>query len=83
MFATNRTYSESDSVEPKSVMAARAASAMLQDRSNTISIVTYTLTGTFVAFFIARQIMKAVVFRKLALDDIFILLATVSKLRTY
>ncbi|KAJ8113088.1 hypothetical protein OPT61_g4697 [Boeremia exigua] len=47
-----------------------------EDRSGTIEIVTYALTGTFVVFFIARQIMKAIVFRKMALDDLFILLAT-------
>ncbi len=51
-----------------------------QDRSATIGLVTYVLTGAFVLFFIARQIMKAIVFRKVALDDLFILLATVSKL---
>lgn len=53
-----------------------------QDRSGTIELVTYALTGAFVIFFIARQIMKAIVFRKVALDDLFILLATVSKLYT-
>ncbi|KAF3037065.1 hypothetical protein E8E12_002586 [Didymella heteroderae] len=47
-----------------------------EDRSNIIEIATYALTGTVVLFFIARQIMKAIVFRKLALDDLFILLAT-------
>ena len=46
-------------------------------RSNTITIATYALTGALVLFFIARQIMKAIVFRKVALDDLFILLATV------
>lgn len=49
-----------------------------EDRSSIVEIATYALTGTFVLFFIARQIMKAIVFRKLAWDDIFILLAAVS-----
>ena len=49
-----------------------------KDRSDTIEIATYALTGAFVVFFIARQVMKAIVFRKVALDDLFILLATVS-----
>ncbi|KAF1359302.1 hypothetical protein EJ07DRAFT_40773, partial [Lizonia empirigonia] len=47
-----------------------------QDRSNTITIATYALTGAFVTFFIARQIMKVIVFRRFALDDVFISLAT-------
>ena len=49
-----------------------------EDKSSIVEIATYALTGTLVLFFIARQIMKAIVFRKLALDDFFILLATVS-----
>ncbi|KAH6629213.1 hypothetical protein C7974DRAFT_183164 [Boeremia exigua] len=48
-----------------------------EDRSGKIEMVTYVLTGAFVVFFIARQIMKAIVFRKVALDDLFILLATI------
>jgi hypothetical protein len=47
------------------------------DRSNIITIATCALTGTFITVFIARQIMKAIVFRKVAIDDLFILLATV------
>lgn len=49
-----------------------------EDRSSIVEIATYALTGTFVLFFLARQIMKTIVFRKLAWDDIFILLAAVS-----
>ncbi|KAJ4992399.1 hypothetical protein SVAN01_02108 [Stagonosporopsis vannaccii] len=48
-----------------------------EDRTSAISITTYALTGAFVVIFIARQVMKAIVFRKVALDDLFILLATV------
>ena len=83
MFATSRTYSKIGSIEPNPGMAAHVASAILRDRSNTIASVTYALTGVFVVFFIARQIMKAIVFRKLALDDFFMLLATVSKFYVY
>jgi hypothetical protein len=54
------------------------SSVLHDDRSSVVELVTYALTGTLVLFFIARQIMKAIVFRKLALDDLFILLATVS-----
>lgn len=47
------------------------------DKSNVVEITTYALTGTFVITCLARQVMKSIVFRKLALDDLFILLATV------
>jgi len=50
-----------------------------EDRSSIVEVATYALTGTLVLFFIAHQIMKTIVFRKLALDDLFILLATVSE----
>jgi hypothetical protein len=50
-----------------------------EDRSSVIEVATYALTGALILCFIARQVMKAIVFRKVALDDIFILLATVSK----
>lgn len=53
-------------------------SGLCEDKSSAVEIATYALTGTFVLFFVARQIMKAIVFRKLTLDDLFILLATVS-----
>jgi hypothetical protein len=63
-----------------SSVAARATPVALKDRSDTITITTCALTAAFVIFFIARQFMKAIVFRKVALDDLFILLATVSKI---
>jgi hypothetical protein len=50
-----------------------------EDRSGVIEVATYALTGALILCFIARQVMKAIVFRKVALDDIFILLATVCK----
>jgi hypothetical protein len=52
--------------------------AALVDRSNIITISTCALAGTFIIVFIARQIMKAIVFRKVAIDDLFIFLATAS-----
>ena len=48
-----------------------------EDRSDVIEVATYALTGALILCFIARQVMKAIVFRKVALDDVFILLATV------
>jgi hypothetical protein len=48
-----------------------------EDRSGSIKIATWILLGITVAVFIARQIMKTAVFRKFALDDIFICAATV------
>jgi hypothetical protein len=56
---------------------ARPNSIEEEDRSNSIRAATWTLLGVTVAFFITRQIMKAIVFRKVALDDFFILAATV------
>lgn len=53
-----------------------------EDRSTIIEVTTYALAGAFILFFIARQVMKAIVFRKVAFDDLFILLATVSSNRT-
>jgi len=54
-----------------------------EDRTSAINIATYALTGAFLAVFIARQVMKAIVFRRVALDDLFILLATVRWLLVY
>jgi hypothetical protein len=48
------------------------------DESSIITIATCALTGAFVITFIARQIMKAAVFRKVAIDDFLIFFATVS-----
>jgi hypothetical protein len=56
---------------------ARPNSIEEEDRSNIIKAATWSLLGVNVAFFVTRQIMKAVVFRKAALDDFFILTATV------
>jgi hypothetical protein len=53
-----------------------------QDRSDTISLATWVVLGVTVSVFIARQVMKALVFRKVALDDFFIFAATVSTARS-
>jgi hypothetical protein len=58
-------------------LAESTPTAMI-DRSNTVKIATWTLLGVTVAFVVMRQFMNARVFRKAALDDVFILLATVS-----
>jgi hypothetical protein len=47
------------------------------DRSSIIKVATWTLLVVTVAVVIARQIMKATAFRKIALDDFLILAATV------
>jgi uncharacterized membrane protein len=50
-----------------------------EDRSRSIRVATWILLGITVAVFVARQIMKAVVFRTIALDDVFICAATVRR----
>jgi hypothetical protein len=59
--------------------ALQQASIQEQDRSKTIEIATWALFGTIVTIFVARQVMKAFVFRKVALDDFFMLAATVGR----
>jgi hypothetical protein len=56
---------------------ARAATTEGNNKSDSIKLATWILLGVTVATFVARQVMKAIVFRKLALDDYFILTATV------
>ncbi|KAH8722992.1 hypothetical protein GQ44DRAFT_621643 [Phaeosphaeriaceae sp. PMI808] len=56
---------------------AQPVTAEDEDRSEAIKLATWVLLGVTVAVFISRQIMKAIVFRKVALDDFFILAATV------
>jgi hypothetical protein len=48
-----------------------------ENRSDSIRVATWILLGVTVAVFIARQVMKAVVFRTVALDDYFMVAATV------
>jgi hypothetical protein len=50
-----------------------------QDRSITIEIATWALFGITIAIFVARQVMKAFVFRKVSLDDFFMFAATVRR----
>lgn len=49
------------------------------DRSDSIKTATWVLLGVTVAIFLARQIMKAVVFRTVMLDDLFMFAATVGR----
>jgi orotidine-5'-phosphate decarboxylase len=58
--------------------AGQGATIGEQDRSEAISLATWVVLGVTVSVFIARQVMKALVFRKVALDDFFIFAATVS-----
>jgi hypothetical protein len=55
----------------------QAATTDEKNRSGSIKFATWILLGVTVATFVARQVMKGIVFRKLALDDFFILVATV------
>jgi hypothetical protein len=48
------------------------------DRSDSIKTATWILLGITIAIFLARQVMKAVVFRNVMLDDFFMFAATVS-----
>ncbi|KAH7381312.1 hypothetical protein DE146DRAFT_282001 [Phaeosphaeria sp. MPI-PUGE-AT-0046c] len=56
--------------------AAQAATIEEGDRSDSIKTATWILLGVTVAIFLARQIMKAVVFRNVMLDDLFMFAAT-------
>ncbi|KAF2026536.1 hypothetical protein EK21DRAFT_73866, partial [Setomelanomma holmii] len=51
-----------------------------QDRSSSIRTATWAMLAIHATMFVARQAMKATVFRKVALDDLFALSATVSAL---
>jgi hypothetical protein len=48
------------------------------DRSNALKITSCIIFGITFVFVVARQAMKAVVFHRAGLDDLFILLASVS-----
>ncbi|KAH7397389.1 hypothetical protein BKA66DRAFT_408537 [Pyrenochaeta sp. MPI-SDFR-AT-0127] len=61
---------------PTTSLAARTVSLQEVDRTNAIKIASWTLLAITAVVFIARQIMKAIVFRRVALDDLLILLAT-------
>lgn len=61
-----------------SILATQPVALQEVDRTTAIKIASWTILGTTVVVFFARQIMKAFVFRRFALDDLFILLATVS-----
>ena len=63
-------------------LTTRSTPVQEMDRTEAIKIASWTILGITVVVFIARQIMKTIVFRRVALDDFFILLATVSNLTT-
>jgi hypothetical protein len=62
---------------PKTFMPVRSTSTQDLDESNAIRITSCIILSVTVIVFIARQAMKAVVFRRAALDDLFILSASV------
>ncbi len=49
-------------------------------RTESIKVGSCTILGVIVVVFLTRQFMKATVFRKVAIDDLFVLVATVSSL---
>jgi hypothetical protein len=55
----------------------QAASMTEQKESGSVQITTWILLGFTVSVFVARQVTKAIVFRKVALDDLFMVSATV------
>jgi hypothetical protein len=58
-------------------MPVRSTSTQDLDENNAIRITSCIILSVTVIVFIARQAMKAVVFRRAALDDLFILSASV------
>jgi len=56
---------------------ALAAGTDERDQSGNMKTATWVILGITVAAFFARQIMKAVVFRRIAADDLFIAVAVV------
>ncbi|CAO2647581.1 Nn.00g085030.m01.CDS01 [Neocucurbitaria sp. VM-36] len=62
---------------PTALGATRSISVEEVDRTTAIKIASWTILVITVVVFISRQIMKAFVFRRVAIDDLLILLATV------
>ena len=61
-----------------------SSDAMKPDYSSTTRVTIWVLLGITLSIFIARQIVKAVIFNKLGLDDVFMLIASVgSNLEVY
>jgi tellurite resistance protein TehA-like permease len=60
------------------IMATLNTSLEEVNRTDALKIASCIIFGVTVVFIIARQIMKAVVFHRAGLDDLFILLASVS-----
>lgn len=63
---------------PTASLAAAQTSLEEVDRTTAIKISSWTLLSVTVVVFIARQVMKTIVFRRLALDDALALVAAVS-----
>jgi hypothetical protein len=65
---------------PASTLSPRASSIAQDNKSHAITITTWVTLAVLVVVFLARQATRFAVVRKFAIDDIFILLATVGHL---
>jgi hypothetical protein len=62
---------------PRTSLPTRSTSIQELDQGNAVRIASCIILSVTVVIFIARQVMKAVVFRRAALDDLFIFCALV------
>ncbi|ORY10111.1 hypothetical protein BCR34DRAFT_470418, partial [Clohesyomyces aquaticus] len=63
---------------PPTSINARATPITPENKSTAVTIATWLLTVTFIIMFLSREAIKFVVLRKFQVDDLLILLATVS-----
>jgi hypothetical protein len=76
-FRTLKSHISVHDIEMSSTFWRRMASTEEWYRSDTVKLATWILLGFTVAMFVARQVMKAIVFRRVTLDDYLMLFATV------
>lgn len=69
------------SVKQRILFPLEATMTSIQGHMDAIKLVSWTLAITVVVVLIVRQIAKTIVFRKVGLDDSFILIASVSEPR--
>ena len=62
---------------PRASLYQRETTSTIEDKSNIITIVTWATLGSSVLVFLARQCVKFAMGRKVGIDDLFILTATV------
>lgn len=65
---------------PSSALTTRAANVTTENRSDAVTVTTCVTLVILSIFFISREAIKFVVVRKFAIDDLFILAATVSRM---